>query len=233
MRMCLNWADFAKNVSFKSYAAVHLPRRPLVGHILVWEWVHTPWAGWGLDTRLVNFDLLTWQYWLKPAYKSELWVSSGRIGPFEIASPLRCIASSEWQLEMAYLVVISYWDKPIQPSYTLCTQFKPLTGTAQGLLARLLTLTWLDNADYEQFIPLSCFVTALLTSEIACDCRYNMQWFKTIISLECINRTYHEQNLLNLIRCRGGWTHTCSDITCAVTYMYCPNYILHCIPAYN
>ena len=27
------------------YAAVHLPRRPLVGHILVWERVHAPWAG--------------------------------------------------------------------------------------------------------------------------------------------------------------------------------------------
>ena len=43
--MCLNGADFAKNVSFKSYAAVRLPRRPLIGHILVWERVHAPWAG--------------------------------------------------------------------------------------------------------------------------------------------------------------------------------------------
>ena len=42
MRMCLNWADFAKNISFKSYAAIHLPQSIHVGlfaHIesLVWH----------------------------------------------------------------------------------------------------------------------------------------------------------------------------------------------------
>ena len=47
MRLCLNWANFAKNVSFKSYAAIRLPRWVLVGHILVWEWerVDAPWSG--------------------------------------------------------------------------------------------------------------------------------------------------------------------------------------------
>ena len=45
MRMCLNWVDFTKNVSFKSYDVIRLPRWALVGHILVWERVHAPWSG--------------------------------------------------------------------------------------------------------------------------------------------------------------------------------------------
>ena len=42
------------------------------------------------------------------------------------------------EVEIAYLAVISHLDKLIQPSYTLCTQFKPL-ALPHGLLARLST----------------------------------------------------------------------------------------------
>ena len=41
----LKWANIAKNVSFKSYAAIRLPQQVLAGHILVWERVHPPWSG--------------------------------------------------------------------------------------------------------------------------------------------------------------------------------------------
>jgi len=43
--MCLNQADFAKNISFKSYAAICLPQQLLDGCILVWERVHAPLSG--------------------------------------------------------------------------------------------------------------------------------------------------------------------------------------------
>ena len=66
---CLTWAHFARNVSFKSYAAIHLPWRALVGHILVWEWVHVPWSGilgvlrvqWSIAADCAPPQLLVWE----------------------------------------------------------------------------------------------------------------------------------------------------------------------------
>ena len=58
--MCLNWADFTKNVSFKSYNAVCLPRRALVGHILVWERDHVPWSG---IPGVLRVSYVLWQYY--------------------------------------------------------------------------------------------------------------------------------------------------------------------------
>ena len=66
---CLTWAHFARNVSFKSYAAIHLPWWALVGHILVWEWVHVPWSGilgvlrvqWSIAAGCAPPQLLVWE----------------------------------------------------------------------------------------------------------------------------------------------------------------------------
>ena len=62
--MCLNWADLAKNISFKSYAVIHLPQQALVDHILVWERVHVPWSGIpGRDNNSIH--CCTWSHTIK------------------------------------------------------------------------------------------------------------------------------------------------------------------------
>jgi len=54
-------------------------------------------------------------------------VFSGRIMPFEIASPLQYIMSRKWlQTSRNSLLGSDKLDKLVQPSYMLCTQFKPL-----------------------------------------------------------------------------------------------------------
>ena len=85
MRMCLNWADFPKNVLFKSYAVIRLPRRVLVGHILVWEWVHT--LGYGI-----------WGSWSTISRNLIRKLSASNVGMFLIQSPhwRHCVALFTW-----------------------------------------------------------------------------------------------------------------------------------------
>ena len=48
-------SHFAKSASFKSFVAICLPRRALVGHILVWnEFTCTAWSG-DETTQLIAF----------------------------------------------------------------------------------------------------------------------------------------------------------------------------------
>ena len=60
-------------------------------------------------------------------------------------------------------------------------------------------------------------VLCWLQKQLACDCYYKTQWFRTI-SLEY---KIEQLTMNKLIRCRGGWACACIDVTCAVTYMYC------------
>jgi len=58
--------------------------------------------------------------------------------PFRIAGKLR--SNGFKQVQIAYLAVISYLDKLVQPSYTLSTQISPL-AMPRASLAMLATLT--------------------------------------------------------------------------------------------
>ena len=68
--------------------------------------------------------------------------------PFRIAGKLRCKAADNGfkQVQIAYLALISYLDKLVQPSYTLSMQISPLAlprdllGNACHFDLRLITL---------------------------------------------------------------------------------------------
>ena len=68
--------------------------------------------------------------------------------PFRIAGQLRCKAADNGfkQVQIAYLALISYLDKLVQPSYTLSMQISPLglpravLGNACHFDLRLITL---------------------------------------------------------------------------------------------
>ena len=68
--------------------------------------------------------------------------------PFRIAGQLRCKAADNGfkQVQIAYLALISYLDKQVQPSYTLSMQISPLglpravLGNACHFDLRLITL---------------------------------------------------------------------------------------------
>ena len=68
--------------------------------------------------------------------------------PFRIAGQLRCKAADDGfkQVQIAYLALISYLDKLVQPSYTLSMQISPLglpravLGNACHFDLRLITL---------------------------------------------------------------------------------------------
>ena len=51
-----------------------------------------------------------------------------KLASFQIAGKLRCKAADDGlkQVQFAYLAVISYLDKLVQPTYTLSMQITPL-----------------------------------------------------------------------------------------------------------
>jgi len=59
---------------------------------------------------------------------SRLYVPSEKIGTVSNCGKLRCKAADNGfkLVQIAYLAVISYLDKLVQPSYTLSTQISPL-----------------------------------------------------------------------------------------------------------
>jgi len=81
----------------------------------------------------------------------ELYVSSGRIVLFQIASQLRCIASREC-LQTSRNSLLGK-EKPLKLYYLHAVYTIQTTGPAQGPLVRLSTLTfrYLDSADMDNF----------------------------------------------------------------------------------
>ena len=110
-----------------------------IGVVLVWEW---SWI-WPRAAKCEAFSLTqganSIQFSLKvgvlPLDNLEVgWICQGcrhqvrKSAPFRIPGKLRCktTANGLKQVQIAYLAVISYVDKLVQPSYTPSMQISPL-----------------------------------------------------------------------------------------------------------